>query len=179
KSENISEAVDMPPMDKINPPGIVQAAQENTPGYWYNKLNLSQLEDKFKLPSKILLHLIDIESKGNPQAKSKLGARGLFGIMPKGVSGFNGDINDAKATAIFAAETLRYLIDHFGNIESGLAAYNWGMGNLRKKGLHKASGQTKHYIKFFKEKGIIPQNGSWGEESQIGSWGEIAGMKPN
>ena len=179
KSTTFYEAVDMPPMDRVNPPALVHnMIQAKSPWQWYKDLNLGAIEREYQLPPTILLHLIDIESKGNPAAKSGKGAKGLFGIMPKGVSGFNGDINDPEATAKFAAKTLKYLIVHFGGIEPGLAAYNWGMGNLAKKGLHKAPNQTKHYIKFFKEKGIIPVNGSWGEEEQIGSWGETAGMKP-
>ena len=179
KPSALVEAIDMPPTDKINPPALVHnVLQAKSPWQWYKDLNLSALEQEYQLPPTMLLHLIDIESKGNPTAKSRKGAKGLFGIMPKGVSGFNGDVNDPEATAKFAAKTLKYLITHFGGIEPGLAAYNWGMGNLAKKGLHKAPKQTKHYIKFFKEKGIIPMNGSWGEEEQVGSWGETAGMKP-
>jgi len=180
--ESLLEALDMPadfPED-FNPAGIVQMVSQNTtPAYWYQKLNLKNLEERFGLPRGIMYHLIDIESKGKLDAVSKKGAKSLFGIMPGGISGFTGNINDPGDTALFAAKTLSQLIHHFGgSIEHGLAAYNWGMGNLARKGLHRAPKQTKNYIKFFKEKGMIPKNGSWGEEDQVGSWGEIAGMKP-
>lgn len=167
--EKLSEAVHALPPPTVSPAGIVQQVSQNTPQYWYDKLNLPKLEMDFSLPRGILLHLIDIESKGDPNARSRAGAKSLFGIMPKGKSGFTGNINNPAETAVFAAKTLKYLIDHFGTVEKGLAAYNWGMGNLAKKGLHRAPVQTKKYIKFFKSKGIIPQNGvyakdSWGEE---------------
>lgn len=142
----------------VNPPGIIQQANKFSPAYWYNKLNLPKLEQDFDLPNKILLHIIDIESKGNPNAESGMGAKGLFGVIP-GKSGFNGDINNPEETAIFVAKTLKYLIDHFGSVEKGLAAYNWGMGNLAKKGLNNAPSQTKNYLNFFRQKQILP-NGS-------------------
>jgi soluble lytic murein transglycosylase-like protein len=168
RKEVVEEAAQALPPPTMSPAGIVQQVNENTPQYWYDKLKLPKLEMEFQLPRGILLHLIDIESKGNPNATSKAGAKSLFGIMPAGKSGFKGDINDPAATALFAAKTLKYLIQHFGGIEPGLAAYNWGMGNLARKGLHRAPKQTKHYIKFFKSKGIIPQNGSYAKDS----WGE-------
>ena len=132
----------------INPPAIVQQTQEYNPSYWYNRLNLSKLENDFDLTEKILLHLIDKESKGDPEAVSKKGAAGLFGVIPI-KSGYKGNIKDPAETALFVAKTLRYLIDHFGSVEKGLAAYNWGMGNLAKKGLHQAPGETKKYISRF------------------------------
>ncbi len=154
KSNLLDEALHAMP---VNPPSIVQQNKLN-PSYWYHKLNLPQLEQDFDLPNKILLHIIDIESKGNPNAESNMGAKGLFGVIP-GKSGFKGDINNPKETAIFVAKTLRYLIDYFGSVEKALAAYNWGIGNLAKKGLHNAPNQTKHYLNFFRQKQILP-NGS-------------------
>ena len=174
KAEHFVEAVHaMPASQPAQTVAFVQSLGKNAPQYWYDTLKLWELEAEHSLPRGILLHLIDIESKGNPFASSGKGAKSLFGIMPSGKSGFKGDINDPVETAQFAAKTLRYLINHFHGIEQGLAAYNWGMGNLAKKGIKQAPEQTRKYLKFFKERGIIPQNrvyapDSWGEEDILG-----------
>jgi len=180
KSRFIKEDVDAQAME--NPSALIQYARSMSPGQWYVTLKLDKKESKYNLPKGILQHLIDIESKGNLDAKSSKGAKSLFGIMPSGKSGFMGNINDPVETAEFAAKTLHDLIRYFGNsIEEGLAAYNCGMGTLSKRGIQNVPLQTKKYLKFFREKGIIPQNGvdvgSWGEDQAEGSWGENSWIK--
>ena len=156
KPDNIVEAVHaLPPH---NPPAIINYASGYTSAYWYNKLNLASIESRFGLPSKLLLHLIDIESKGDPNAVSKKGAEGIFGVMPANISGYTGDIKNPAETALWVAKTLRELSDKFGGYEKALAAYNWGRGNLVRHGLKNAPYQTRHYIKHFKDKGVIPGN---------------------
>ena len=156
-----------------NPPALINYDSGYTPSYWYNKLHLSDIERRFNLPSKLLLHLIDIESKGDPNAVSKRGARGLFGIMPSHISGYTGNINNPAETAVFVAKTLRELADTFGGYEKALAAYNWGRGHLAKHGLRNAPYQTRNYINHFKKKGVLGNKyaaNSWGEEDFKDSW---------
>ena len=46
-----------------------------------------------------------------------------------------------------AARYLRWLINKFdGNIEKAVAAYNWGIGNVQRKGLEKAPAETVAYV---------------------------------
>lgn len=98
--------------------------------------------------------MIDKESKGNPRAVSPRGAKGLFQIMPPQFSGFHGDPFNPMEAANYAAKTLRDLANHFNTWEEVLAAYNWGRGNVNRKGLGKAPKETRNYTKFFHSKGI-------------------------
>ncbi len=151
-------------------PGIVQPRKEYSPLYWYEKLGCDKLEKKYGLPHKILLYIIDIESKGDPYAVSKLGAQGLFQIMPYKYSGFKGNPLNPYESAEWVAQTLGTTFRKLGNIEKTLAAYNWGITNVMKHGLAKIPSHTKEYLNFFKSVGIITpplehySDDSWGEE---------------
>ncbi len=59
----------------------------------------------------------------------------------------NVDTNDTDASIEYGAEYLSDLKDQFGSWELALAAYNWGPGNLSKKGIEKAPRETRDYIK--------------------------------
>ena len=165
KPESIVEAAHAMPVQH-NRPAIIDYQSGYTPEYWYNKLNLASLENKFNLPSKLLLHLIDIESKGDPNARSKKGAEGIFGVMPAHISGYTGNIKNPAETAIWVAGELRRLADRFGGYEKALAAYNWGRGHLARKGYKNIPKDTVKYVNHFKKKGVLgvyPKD-SWGEE---------------
>ena len=137
------------------PPAIYQKPAYMTPQHWYQFVNGRALEKAFGLVPKTLLHMIEKESKGDPMAKSPKGARGLFQIMPKDVSGFHGNPYDPFQAARFAAETLARYVKDFGSYEEALAAYNWGRGNLRRKGIENAPQETLDYLQFFKQRGIL------------------------
>jgi soluble lytic murein transglycosylase-like protein len=160
------------------PPALIQLVQQNlTPEQWYSKLGLAALERAHGLVPKILLHLIEKESKGDPLAESPRGARGLFQIMPAAQSGFTGNPFDPFASAQYVAKTLGTYVKQLGSYEKALAAFNWGRGNLFRKGLDKAPKETHQYLRYFREKGILPSkptSDSWGEEDvrEKGTWGE-------
>ena len=137
------------------PPGIIHMQRES-PDFWYEFLHLKELEQANGLADGILKHLINVESHGDPKAKSQCGARGLFQIMPKNISGFDGNPLNYIAAAQYAAETLKKLHDHFGNYEDAVAAYNWGRGHVnRDPSLHTAPEETKKYVQAFKNAGIV------------------------
>lgn len=93
------------------------------------------LEYQHNLPEGLLYVVMMKESSGNPNAVSSAGAQGLFQFMPNTSSWLQIDPFDPYEAASGAARYLQYLIDYFGgNIELGLAAYNAGMGNVRKYG---------------------------------------------
>lgn len=138
------------------PPAVYQKPAYMTPNHWYQFINGKSLEKAFGLAPKILLHMIEKESKGDPMAKSNKGAKGLFQIMPPSISGFTGNPYDPIQSAKFVAETLKSYLDHFdGSYEKALAAYNWGRGNVARKGLDNLPAETENYLDYFKRKGVI------------------------
>ncbi|HDZ9010866.1 TPA: lytic transglycosylase domain-containing protein [Klebsiella quasipneumoniae subsp. similipneumoniae] len=106
------------------------------------------LEGKYGLPSGLLRGVAATESGGDPYAVSKAGAKGLFQFMPGTAKdmGLNGsDVYDPKKSAEAAAKYLHYLIMATGDTQSALQAYNWGLGNLQKKGMQNAPRETQEY----------------------------------
>mgnify|MGYP003270723855 CR=1 FL=1 len=109
-----------------------------------------QLESQFSLPAGLLRSVANTESAGNPNAVSSAGAQGLFQFMPGtandlGIGG--GGAFDPMKSAKAAARYLRQLLDQTGgNLAEALGAYNWGIGNVQKKGLDAAPEETRNYI---------------------------------
>jgi soluble lytic murein transglycosylase-like protein len=89
------------------------------------------------------------ESKFNPNAKSSKQAGGVMQIIPStakelGVKNvFNPDENIRGGVAYMKQLLQKYK----GNPEMALAAYNWGPGNVDKKGLNKLPAETQGYLK--------------------------------
>ena len=151
-SEFIREHSVAPPIEPPAQMALTKIIQ--TPEEWYTLLDLSMLEKAYSLPTGILKHMIAKESRGHLYAISHRGAKGLFQIMPKEISGFTGDPFNPLESAKYAAKTLRNLANHFNTWEQVLAAYNWGRGNVNRKGLEKAPEETRNYTKFFHSNGM-------------------------
>ncbi|HFZ0442069.1 TPA: lytic transglycosylase domain-containing protein [Raoultella ornithinolytica] len=108
------------------------------------------LEGKYGLPTGLLYSVAAAESGGDPFAVSGDGAKGLFQFMPgtaKDVGLKGRDVFDPHKSAEAAAKYLRYLNDATGgNLEETLAAYNWGLGNVQKKGMDNMPAETRNYV---------------------------------
>lgn len=87
------------------------------------------------------------ESAGNPNAVSPAGAQGLFQFMPATAKAYGVNPFDPQSAAVGAARMYGDLSKQFGGgVPSMLAAYNWGSGNLTKKGIQNAPQETRDYI---------------------------------
>jgi soluble lytic murein transglycosylase-like protein len=74
------------------------------------------------------------ESRMNPRARSGVGARGLLQLMPATAHQLRID-GPAPATNVLAgAWYLKEMIDRFGSLELGLAAYNAGPTAVQRSG---------------------------------------------
>ncbi|SAX25645.1 lytic transglycosylase domain-containing protein [Klebsiella quasipneumoniae] len=108
------------------------------------------LEGKYGLPSGLLSSVAATESGGDPFAESKAGAKGLFQFMPGTAKdmGLKGrDVYDPHKSAEAAAKYLRWLMDATGgDLEKTLASYNWGLGNVQKKGMDNLPSETRNYV---------------------------------
>lgn len=111
---------------------------------------LSQLEAKYNLPPGLLRSVAITESGGNQFAVSRAGAMGLFQFMPQTAKEFGlrgNDVFDPEKAADAAARKLGGLMRFFhGDLAKALAAYNWGEGNVQRKGLAAAPEETRKYV---------------------------------
>ncbi len=92
--------------------------------------------------------VIKAESNFNPQAVSSAGAQGLMQLMPSTARGL-GVTNsfDPEQNVMAGTKFLKQMLERYGgNLNAALAAYNWGPGNLEKKGGELPS-ETRAYMK--------------------------------
>lgn len=108
------------------------------------------LEGKYGLPAGLLSSVAGTESGGDPFAVSPKGAKSPFQFMDGtardlGLKGM--DVYDPHKSADAAARYLRYLLDATGgDLEKALASYNWGLGNVQKKGMDNLPSETRNYV---------------------------------
>lgn len=92
--------------------------------------------------------VIKAESDFNPKVESPVGAQGLMQLMPGtardlGVS----DPFDPEQNVMGGTRYLKQLLDKYaGDVDKTLAAYNWGPGNVDRKGMTTLPDETRTYL---------------------------------
>lgn len=108
---------------------------------------LAQLEDKYRLPKGLLNAVMTQESGGNVNAVSPKGAQGAFQFMPATAKQYGVDTSSLESSADGAARMYADLLQaHGGDLDKALASYNWGQGNVARKGLDNMPSETRNYI---------------------------------
>ena len=111
---------------------------------------------KYGVDPNLIKSVMKTESNFNPNAVSPVGAAGLMQFMP-GTAKDMGitDRFDPQQSIDGGAKYLAQLSKRFGgDTDKTLAAYNWGMGNVERKGLDQMPKETRDYLK--KVKGNMP-----------------------
>src|SRR5215469_15435796 len=94
--------------------------------------------------------VIEAESGGDPKAVSKAGAIGMMQLASSTATdcGIH-DAFDPLENVKCGARTLGYLVHHYG-VETGIAAYNFGSGDVESVGGHlsKMPQETQDYVKY-------------------------------
>lgn len=106
------------------------------------------------LPPGLLRRMAYQESRFNPEARSPVGALGLMQFMPATAKEFNiNPLNPAQSIAA-AGKYMAQLHKQAGNWKGAVAAYNWGIGNVLRKGLAKAPAETIAYMQIAADVGV-------------------------
>lgn len=143
------------PGDAADAGGDIVTQIGNAFGFWsppekYAGM-VSAAESKYGLPDGLLARLLWQESRYREdiitgRVASPVGALGIAQFMPATARDFGIDpLNPAQAVDA-AGKYLRQLFNRFGNWSEALAAYNWGQGNVARKGLAAAPSETVNYF---------------------------------
>lgn len=103
----------------------------------------------YNVPEKLIASVMKQESNFNASAVSSAGASGLMQLMPSTARflGVN-DTLDPEQSIMGGAKYLRQMLDQFdNNVETALAAYNAGPGNVKKYGGIPPFKETQNYVK--------------------------------
>lgn len=107
---------------------------------------LNAAENRHGIPSGLLVRQAWQESRFNPAAVSPVGARGLMQFMPATAKEWGVDVASPESSADGAGRYMAWLYGRTGSWSLALAAYNWGIGNVLRKGMIAAPKETKDYV---------------------------------
>lgn len=107
-------------------------------------------EQRYGLPTGMLGRLLYQESHYrddiiNGTTRSRVGALGIAQFMPATAAWLGVDPLDPFASIDASAKYLASLYKQSGTWAKALAAYNWGIGNVQRKGLAAAPSETVAY----------------------------------
>ena len=106
---------------------------------------------KYNVPQKLVLAVISAESNGNPNARSKAGARGLMQLMPATARGLGfspSRLSDPDTNIHAGVKYLSQLLRRYnGNVRLAVAAYNAGEGAVNKYRGVPPYKETRNYVR--------------------------------
>lgn len=107
-----------------------------------------QASIKYNVPVNLLKAIGKAESDFNPNAVSKSGAQGVMQLMPKTAEGLGvTDSFDPEQNIMGGSKYISDLLKRYdGDTKLALAAYNAGMGNVKKYGGIPPFKETQNYV---------------------------------
>jgi hypothetical protein len=108
----------------------------------------NQLESQYGLPAGLLDAVWAQESSRGQNMLSPKGAKGHMGFMDATAAQYGvADPNNLVQAATGAARMYSDLLKQSGgDLPRALAGYNWGQGNVARKGMEAAPAETRNYI---------------------------------
>jgi soluble lytic murein transglycosylase-like protein len=109
---------------------------------------VSKASQKFGVDEALIKAVIKTESNFKASAVSHAGAQGLMQLMPATARGLGvKDSFDPEQNIMAGTRFLKDMINRYnGNLDSALAAYNWGPGNVDRKGTSSLPQETREYL---------------------------------
>lgn len=112
---------------------------------------ISKAERENAIPEGLLARLLYQESRYRQdiitgKVRSPVGAVGIAQFMPATAKDLGVDPLDPTSAINGAGRYLRQLYNQLGTWSQALAAYNWGIGNVKRKGMAKAPAETRAYV---------------------------------
>jgi soluble lytic murein transglycosylase-like protein len=108
---------------------------------------LTNAEARNGIPAGLLVRQAWQESRFNPSAVNAVsGAKGLMQFMDATANEWGVDVFDPASSAEGAARYMAWLYKKLGSWSLALAAYNWGIGNVMRKGMALAPKETRDYV---------------------------------
>ncbi|SFV17880.1 lytic transglycosylase domain-containing protein [Pseudoduganella namucuonensis] len=131
--------------------------------------NIEDAADTYGVPVAILAWLLWKESRYNPAIingakRSRVGAMGIAQFMPATAREELGSEAAALDPSIAIPGAARYLARLYkatGEWRGALAAYNWGIGNVQRKGLAAAPAETRDYYSTILSKAGMSEEGGF------------------
>ena len=108
---------------------------------------IAKASSRYGVETGLIKAVIKAESNFNPTAVSSAGARGLMQLMPGTARSLGvNDSFDPEQNVMAGTRFLRDLLDRYnGDMDSALAAYNWGPGNVDRRPEHMPR-ETRDYL---------------------------------
>lgn len=110
---------------------------------------IDQAAARHGIPPALLRAQVQVESSGNPDAVSPVGARGLMQLMPKTAASLGvKNAFDPQENLSAGAKYMRQLYDRFGSWEKAAAAFNGGPTRLAGVGgdINRMPPETRAYV---------------------------------
>lgn len=109
---------------------------------------VNRASEKYGVDEALIKAVIKAESNFNPSAVSHAGAQGLMQLMPSTARGLGvQDSFNPEQNVMAGTRFLKDMINRYhGNVDSALAAYNWGPGNVDRKGTGSLPQETREYL---------------------------------
>lgn len=139
------------PVTRPSPP-LAEAKPEAIPGPVRVPQGVESVVDRasrrYGVDPALIKAVIKAESSFDQRAVSPVGAQGLMQLMP-GTARDLGVTNplDAEQNVMGGTKYLKGLLDKYnGHLDKALAAYNWGPGNVDRRGIETLPRETRDYL---------------------------------